>query len=308
MRKNLPVTHVETQLPENEFIYSRTDLKGVITEVNEAFCKVSGFTRDEMVGQSHNMVRHPDMPIAAFQDLWDDLKAGRPWRGVVKNRRKDGGFYWVVANVTPVRENGRVMGYQSVRSRPDRREIEAAAEAYRRINDGNTRLAVDHGRVARIRSSWVKASTSLGTQMAFVSVLLILLAAIDLVEVVFKLDFGVAHELLMAFSALYAVYSLSFFIPRVTRDLESVSAWIDGVLTTGNLKSRLDVDRSDLLGVVVKQMDSFVASVQATVQGMADTAKQVDSVTHDVDGGMRVVHQSAIKQSEACLLYTSRCV
>ena len=299
MRKNLPVTNVETQLPENEFIYSRTDLKGVITEVNEAFCKVSGFTRDEMVGQSHNMVRHPDMPIAAFQDLWDDLKAGRPWRGVVKNRRKDGGFYWVVANVTPVRENGRVMGYQSVRSRPDRREIEAAAEAYRRINDGNTRLAVDHGRVARIRSSWVKASTSLGTQMAFVSVLLILLAAIDLVEVVFKLDFGVAHELLMAFSALYAVYSLSFFIPRVTRDLESVSAWIDGVLTTGNLKSRLDVDRSDLLGVVVKQMDSFVASVQATVQGMADTAKQVDSVTHDVDGGMRVVHQSAIKQSEA---------
>ena len=299
MRKNLPVTNAETQLPENEFIYSRTDLKGVITEANEAFCKVSGFTRDEMVGQSHNMVRHPDMPIAAFEDLWRDLKAGRPWRGVVKNRRKDGGFYWVVANVSPVREGGRVIGYQSVRSRPDRREIEAAAEAYRRINEGEKRLEVVHGRVARIRPSWLTVATSLGAQMAIVSVLLILLAAIDLTEVIFKLDFGPAHEILMALSALYAFYSLLVFVPRVSRDLESVSEWIEGVLTSGNLKSRLDVDRSDLLGNVVKQMDSFVSSVQATVQGMADTAKQVESVTHEVDGGMRVVHQSAIKQSEA---------
>ncbi len=79
MRKNLPVTNTETLLPENQFIYSRTDLKGQITEANEAFCAVSGFTREEMLGQPHNMVRHPDMPIAAFEDMWRDLKAGLPW-------------------------------------------------------------------------------------------------------------------------------------------------------------------------------------------------------------------------------------
>jgi len=78
MRRNQPVTNAETQLPENQFIYSRTDLKGVITEANEAFCNISGFTRDEMVGQPHNMVRHPDLPEAAFKDMWQDLKAGRP--------------------------------------------------------------------------------------------------------------------------------------------------------------------------------------------------------------------------------------
>ena len=146
MKKNLPVTNVETLLPENEFIYSRTDLKGQITEANEAFCQVSGFTREEMIGQPHNMVRHPDMPEAAFADMWRDLKAGRPWRGIVKNRRKDGGFYWVVANVSPVRENGQVVGYQSVRSRPAPADIAAADAAYRKINAGDSSLLVVHGR------------------------------------------------------------------------------------------------------------------------------------------------------------------
>ena len=155
MKKNLPVTNVETLLPENEFIYSRTDLKGQITEANEAFCQVSGFTREEMIGQPHNMVRHPDMPEAAFADMWRDLKAGRPWRGIVKNRRKDGGFYWVVANVSPVRENGQVVGYQSVRSRPAPADIAAADAAYRKINAGDSSLLVVHGRAVARRSAWM---------------------------------------------------------------------------------------------------------------------------------------------------------
>ncbi|HMW79755.1 MAG TPA: PAS domain-containing protein, partial [Accumulibacter sp.] len=82
MRKNLPVTDLETILPDNEFIYSRTDLKGVIVEANEAFARVSGFRPEEMIGQPHNIVRHPDMPEDAFADLWRDLKAGSPWRGI----------------------------------------------------------------------------------------------------------------------------------------------------------------------------------------------------------------------------------
>jgi len=91
----------ETLVPENVFIYSRTDPKGRITEANQAFADLSGYSVEEMLGKPHNMIRHPDMPKEAFADLWKSLKAGRPWQGVVKNLRKDGGFYWVFATISP---------------------------------------------------------------------------------------------------------------------------------------------------------------------------------------------------------------
>ena len=299
MRRNQPVTNAETQLPDNQFIYSRTDLKGVITEANEAFCNISGFTREEMVGQPHNMVRHPDMPEAAFKDLWQDLKAGRPWRGVVKNRSKDGGFYWVVANVSPVRENGQVIGYQSVRSRPDREEISAASVAYQKINAGATNLGVEHGRIIKRRPAWVTGLASLRNQMRIIAVLVLVLGVIDLSEVIFKIDFGWIHETLMTICVLYALYFLLFFIPGLVRDLQKAIEWLDGVLTSGNLKKRIVSNRAGMVGTLINQMDVFVASIQATVQGMADTAKQVGVASKQVDTGIRVVFEAAQKQSEA---------
>ena len=299
MRKNLPVTNLETILPDNQFIYSRTDLKGVITEANEAFCNVSGYSREEMVGQPHNMVRHPDMPEAAFKDMWQDLKVGRPWRGIVKNRRKDGGFYWVVANASPVRENGQVVGYQSVRSRPSREEIEAATAAYEKINRGSTSLVIIHGHAIYKHSALVKAMTSLRGQTYFLGFLVLLLGCVDLSEVIFGLDFGWVHELLMALAIVYAIYFVGFFVPTLSRDLDTIADWTESLLTTGNLKRRLMIRRSDMLGSVVNRMDAFVSSVQATIQGMADTARQVADTTNEVDAGMHVVHRSAEKQSEA---------
>ena len=170
MRKNLPVSNLETVLPDNEFIYSRTDSKGVIVEANEAFAKVSGFTREEMIGQPHNLVRHPDMPEEAFADLWRDLKAGRPWCGIVKNRRKDGGFYWVVANVSPVREGGQIVGYQSVRSRPSRTEIATADAAYKQSREGDKSTRVEHGRVVDRRAASVQAVLALPIQLTLIGI------------------------------------------------------------------------------------------------------------------------------------------
>lgn len=104
MRTNLPITQQEYVLRDGATIVSRTDLKGKITYINDDFLEASGFTTSELIGQPHNLVRHPDMPEEAFADLWKTLQAGKPWTGLVKNRRKNGDHYWVVANATPVRE------------------------------------------------------------------------------------------------------------------------------------------------------------------------------------------------------------
>jgi aerotaxis receptor len=136
MRNNQPVTSNERLLERGKPIVTKTDLDGKITYVNQSFIDMSGYSRDELLGADHNIVRHPDMPGAAFGDLWATIRAGQPWRGLVKNRCKNGDFYWVEAYVTPITESGRPVGYMSVRNAPDRREVEAAAALYARLRSG----------------------------------------------------------------------------------------------------------------------------------------------------------------------------
>lgn len=147
MRKNLPVTQNEYHLAPGCPIVSTTDLKGRITYVNPYFVEVSGFGEDEVMGAPHNVVRHPDMPPEAFADLWATLKSGRPWSGLVKNRRKNGDFYWVLANVSPVYENGRAVGYMSVRVKPGRAQVEQAEALYRDLRAGVATARISGGEV-----------------------------------------------------------------------------------------------------------------------------------------------------------------
>ena len=300
MKINLPVTAIETLLPEHEFIYSSTDLKGVIVEANEAFARVSNYTREEMIGQSHNLVRHPDMPPQAFADLWEALKAGRPWRGLVKNRRKDGGFYWVVANVSPVRENGKVVGYQSVRSRPSRDEVAAAEAAYKRIREGSTAIRIESGRIVRNRSHWLDALLSLRSQMVFVGLAALLPSLIDFAghfeSTALPRSFEMGLDLV---AALYGLFFLLIYIPWTLRDLNTTSDWLERLLSTGDLRNRLSPDRRDVIGSIARKADNFVSTVQATIQGIADTARQVEAATDEVHTGMQSSHDSAIRQSEA---------
>ncbi len=134
----MPVTQNEYVLEESDSIVSTTDLKGNITSINQDFLRISGFPESELIGASHNIVRHPDMPPAAFADLWKTLEVGRPWHGIVKNRCKNGDYYWVEANVTPITENGQTKGYMSVRSKPTQQQIEEAATLYRHLNSGGS--------------------------------------------------------------------------------------------------------------------------------------------------------------------------
>lgn len=150
MRTNLPVNDSEYVLQDDRPIVSKTDLKGRITYINPYFVEVSGFDEDELMGAPHNIVRHPDMPEAAFGDLWQTLKAGEIWSAPVKNRRKDGGYYWVIAHVTPITEGGRIVGYMSVRTKPTRQQIHAAIAAYAEINKGSqSTMTLAQGRLVR---------------------------------------------------------------------------------------------------------------------------------------------------------------
>jgi PAS domain S-box-containing protein len=149
MRVNLPVTNEERIVGETDSIVSKTNLRGVITYVNRTFCEISGFSEEELIGQAHNIVRHPDMPPEAYQDLWDTLKSGKPWKGIVKNRCKDGAFYWVEANANPVFENGKIVGYMSLRTRPSRQQIEFAEQIYKKIREGHGGITVKQGRILR---------------------------------------------------------------------------------------------------------------------------------------------------------------
>ncbi len=299
MASKVTPTNVETVLPDGVFIYSRTDLKSYIVEANQAFADICGYKQEEMVGQPHNLVRHPDMPKEAFADLWHSLKAGRPWRGVIKNLRKDGGYYWVVANASPVRENGQIVGYQSVRTRPTRDEIEAATDAYRRIKQGDSRLAIENGRVIVKRAAWRNWLGALHVQLSCAALLPMLTAAIVALAQWRHADWATAINTLLVLNLLFGAYLLFSFVPRLKRDLGQVRGYLDDVLESGNLKSGFDLSRRDVVGTIGRQVGTFVSSVQATVQGIGDAVSQVHVATGEVNCGVSEIHQAAQIQNEA---------
>jgi len=158
LRHNLPVTNQEFPFPTGQTLVSTTDTKGRILYCNPAFIQVSGYSKQELLGHPHNLIRHPDMPEEAFRDMWDTIRSGCPWSAPVKNRRKDGSFYWVMANVTPLlNESGQCEGYMSVRTEPQRAQVQAAEALYARMrrerDEGRQVLALKAGRLIQL-SAW----------------------------------------------------------------------------------------------------------------------------------------------------------
>jgi methyl-accepting chemotaxis protein/aerotaxis receptor len=187
VRVNEPITDREVLMKDGEALVSKTDAGGRITFVNRAFIDISGFTEAELIGQPHNLVRHPHMPKEAFADLWADIKAGKAWEGLVKNRTKQGDFYWVRANVTPLVEEGAVVGYMSVRSKPSREDIAAAEGAYelfRNKRQGNRKIASGRivatgigSRLARLKQSII---ARVGATVAILTIIVAGVAAVGL--------------------------------------------------------------------------------------------------------------------------------
>jgi aerotaxis receptor len=173
MQLNLPVSQQEYDFSGEHMLVSTTDTKGFITHCNHAFVAVSGYSYEDLIGQNHNLIRHPDMPAIAFKDLWQTVGRGQPWTGVVKNRRKNGDHYWVQANVTPIMENGKPQAYMSVRIKPSRTDIQAAEALYAQINNAPDLdklpfyLKAGHVRMKGLKGLWESIRhTTLTTRLA----------------------------------------------------------------------------------------------------------------------------------------------
>ncbi|WP_116136123.1 PAS domain-containing methyl-accepting chemotaxis protein [Trinickia diaoshuihuensis] len=162
MRNNVPVTGREHELSDDATLMSTTDAQSYITYANSAFVEISGFSAEELEGQPHNVVRHPDMPQEAFADMWATLKGGEPWTAIVKNRCKNGDHYWVRANATPVVRGGRPIGYMSVRTKPSREEISAAQALYADFREGRAGNRAFHKGLV-VRKGWLGFTSALKT-------------------------------------------------------------------------------------------------------------------------------------------------
>ena len=293
----------ETLVPENVFIYSRTDLKGRITEANQGFIDLSGYAVEELIGKAHNLVRHPDMPKEAFADMWKSLKAGRPWQGVVKNRRKDGGFYWVLAKVSPVRaERGRIIGFQSLRRRPSREQVKAAGDAYSRIKKGDRALCIEEGHALPNHSPFIRWATRPDLRFALGAFLGLLASLAG-----FSLEFGGARFLLVralcgaafACGGLGAIFVLLSTLPNLLRDLDEIDTYLDRLLSTGDFTAAFHLDQRGRSAKIARKLGLLTGWVQSTIQCIQDAVVPVEQGTEQIRRAIHGIDESTEVQNSA---------
>ena len=284
MRTNLPVTQREYEFSSSETLLSATDTSSHIKYANAAFIRTSGYRVDELIGQPHNLVRHPDMPAAAFADMWRTLKEGQSWTALVKNRRKDGDHYWVRANAAPMRRNGKVVGYLSVRTKPGREEVQAAEDLYRRFREGKAAgLAFHRGLV--VRTGWLRWMSTLQLLPTAWRVRLPLLALAAL------LGAGLAASGQPGLAGILAVGLLLadlFIEAQVTGPLARVRCTAQQV-ASGEAASDLSLDRCDDIGLLARaitqaglNLQSLVSDVNEQVSGLHVASQEIATANNDL--------------------------
>jgi aerotaxis receptor len=297
MRNNVPVTTRQYPISDTETIVSTTDLQGNITYANPYFIEVSGFTLDELIGAPQNIVRHPDMPVEAFADLWATIKSGQSWSGMVKNRCKNGDYYWVVGNVTPVVEDGRTVGFMSVRTKPTREQEAAATRVYSEIKAGNpNRLRIENGAVvtdgvlARIgRRTRISMSTRITLHLGVMLLALCLLAW----RVAAEPGAGAVKTGVLALAALAVIgglrfwYSLEQAVLAPMREALAASRVMAGGDLSGNLATRRTDEAGQLLRALAQlrvNLRSIVGDVRRNSQLIGVATREIASGNMDLSG------------------------
>jgi len=268
MKVNLPVSGREKAWSGDKFIISATDLKGRITRVNDYFVEMSGFKTEELIGKSHNIVRHPEMPPAAFADLWSTLKDGKAWMGMVKNRCKDGDHYWVDAYVTPLIENGEVIGYESVRLKPRRDDIDRAQALYQDINKGKG-LPRRMGIRGKLALAWIAA-----------------LAPAVVLPYLGLMDAQLASTLGVAISLVIGITLMSGLTQRLVRTAQASRAIIDNPISS--LVYTGGMDEVSQLEVALKMLQSRNRCVLDVVENSSrDVSEGAENTTVSVEQSCR---------------------
>lgn len=276
MKKNFPVSGVEYDYPKETHIVSTTNLKGIVSSANADFIRISGFTEEEIIGKNHNLVRHPDMPPAAFADLWATCKEGKPWMGIVKNRCKNGDHYWVDAYVNPSFEDGEVVGYQSVRCKPDRKDVERAERLYQKLNKGV--------------NFWQRLSSKLQTGIMgkiFFGQLLILL---PILGVMFSFA-SIEVVAIASIASLVSAWFVAKFIARPWQEAAKDSReFFDNAVAQQVYTGRADElgqlqlvikAQQARLGTVVWRIDSAAGSLDKIADGTAVVVEQTNQAIHE---------------------------
>lgn len=281
MKINMPVTDNEIVLNKTDILVTRTDLKGHITYANTAFIAISGYDHRELIGANHHIIRHPDMPAAAFKDLWHHLKQNKPWTGLIKNRTKTGDYYWVETNITPIFKEGIVQGYLSARYAPSREQIIKAEQFYKKLN-ANTTTIRPTGLFALVKSIkemaiWKKA----------VIITLTLTGIIALF--CYRLFLAGEYQLLMIIAAL-SITALTLNVLL----LQSFSTALERLIKTmyhlaeGKFRNKIDLNRQDQIGDFYRS----VYAMQVNLNGNLAESKQIAADALRINQALDNVHSS----------------
>ena len=275
MRTNLPVTQNAYDFSSLDTLLSTTDTTGKIKYANTAFVRTSGFELDELMGQPHNMVRHPDMPSEAFADMWKCMKAGYSWTALVKNRRKNGDHYWVRANAAPMVRNGVLTGYLSVRTKPSVAEVQGVENLYKRFQEGRAGgLEFHRGLIVRTGLlRWLSASKLLPVAWRLRIPFLLLASAIVLAMAGSELS---RSDALTTGAAILAALLLAWWTveAQIVSPLAHVLAAAQQV-ASGTASAELNLDRCDEIGLIARAISQSGLNLQAL---MADVKEQVSGV------------------------------
>jgi len=299
MRNNQPVTQRDYQFPDSVTLMSTTDTQSHITYANEAFIEVSGFSREEIIGQQHNMVRHPDMPPQAFADMWATLKAGQSWTALVKNCRKNGDHYWVRANASPIQRGGVVTGYMSVRTKPEAQEVAAAEDLYRRFREGRANgMAFHKGVIVRtgfmgwtslfqvMPIRWrVRLAAALMATVPFVAALAAGVSAVPLAVVGLGLMAG----------ALLGTLMLEM---QVASPLTAILAQAQTV-ASGQAGRNINLDRVDEIGMLLRAINQSGLNLRALVDDVSERAMSVGQSSAEIAQGNNDLSARTEQQASA---------
>ncbi len=324
MKNNQPITDKEIKMEPGQVIVTRTDLKGTITYANQAFIDISGYSEQELLGNNHNMVRHPDMPTEAFKDLWSTLKNGDPWVGIIKNRCKNGDYYWVEAHVTPIYKNGQVVEFMSFRKQPTQDKINQAQTLYQEISAGNASIKpTGVKKLLDYAKNRMKLSARLGLSIGLVVTMLTLLILfssqqmkvfIEKTDHLHETSFAVTTDLLKVTDNILKIQHAMNDITRATskRQINELSTTIDAyesetILILNRIKEGIVIDKdilheaSKLFVDWKKIRDSAISHMLADEQKIAKEIANVTSAQHIFtmfEGMQKIIDHNISKTDE----------